>query len=428
MSRLRRQVKSYIASLRMTRFDMILFYEGKDNDPTFYIAVCDGLARETGISFDLRRADELPNAAQDSRSGTGGKTTLLRASEFWEKWKTARLIGWIQSKRVFFCVDRDLEGEAPDDAVKGIVRTRLHSVENHLIRGTDLSSALSIAFGFRKSEIQAELPVSDCYTHLAALWRDWTVYCVLALRMKVGVGGYGRTTSPINVPAHCTASPALMAREYEILRGAAQLSDSDFHRLQAEAEAEVDHLLASGMIDSVFKGKWYADILFSTFSSITKFQSQCQSSGKKGIWIGVRARFELSSEDLQYYRERLFLVKSVRRPASGRAADQVPECVITSRAPRPDSRTGFYPKPMTWGLIQYQTLGHTHFNTFSCYKRSPYLQIPAAKHLSEDPLERTRVRYGLHIYGYVIVPEHVHLLLSEPADESRAPAGRTRPL
>ena len=37
----------------------------------------------------------------------------------------------------------------------------------------------------------------------------------------------------------------------------------------------------------------------------------------------------------------------------------------------------------------------------------------------EDPfllaLEKTRLRFGMQVYGYVVMPEHVHLLVSEPA-------------
>jgi putative transposase len=33
----------------------------------------------------------------------------------------------------------------------------------------------------------------------------------------------------------------------------------------------------------------------------------------------------------------------------------------------------------------------------------------------EEALERVRLRYGLYVIGYVVMPEHVHLLLSEPA-------------
>jgi putative transposase len=34
--------------------------------------------------------------------------------------------------------------------------------------------------------------------------------------------------------------------------------------------------------------------------------------------------------------------------------------------------------------------------------------------LVEDALDRMRLRYKLEVAGYVVMPEHVHLLLSEP--------------
>ena len=37
-------------------------------------------------------------------------------------------------------------------------------------------------------------------------------------------------------------------------------------------------------------------------------------------------------------------------------------------------------------------------------------------------LERVRQTYCLCIYGYVVMPEHVHLLLNEPERETRARA------
>jgi len=69
---------------------------------------------------------------------------------------------------------------------------------------------------------------------------------------------------------------------------------------------------------------------------------------------------------------------------------------------------------MPTGLIRYQNTGNTHFITFSCYRRQAYLNTPAARSLFERSLETIRQRYDLLVRGYVIMPEHVHLLLSEP--------------
>jgi putative transposase len=73
--------------------------------------------------------------------------------------------------------------------------------------------------------------------------------------------------------------------------------------------------------------------------------------------------------------------------------------------------------PMPFGLKRYQTAGHDHFLTFSCYDRKPYLRSAAARDLFEQSLERTRRKYGFDIFAYVVMPEHVHLLVSEPPVE-----------
>jgi len=69
---------------------------------------------------------------------------------------------------------------------------------------------------------------------------------------------------------------------------------------------------------------------------------------------------------------------------------------------------------MPWGLKGYQQAGALHFVTFSCYRRQPLLASSQAKRVFEPTLERVRVGYGLFVTGYVVMPEHVHLLLSEP--------------
>ena len=69
---------------------------------------------------------------------------------------------------------------------------------------------------------------------------------------------------------------------------------------------------------------------------------------------------------------------------------------------------------MPWGLRRYQQTQQLHFITFSCYRRLPYLQSTGAKRRFEIALEEVRARYGMLVFGYVIMPEHVHLLISEP--------------
>ncbi len=52
--------------------------------------------------------------------------------------------------------------------------------------------------------------------------------------------------------------------------------------------------------------------------------------------------------------------------------------------------------------------------TFSCYRRVPLLDTPEARRTFEVTLEQVRRWYGFCVIGYVVMPEHVHLLVSEP--------------
>ncbi len=69
---------------------------------------------------------------------------------------------------------------------------------------------------------------------------------------------------------------------------------------------------------------------------------------------------------------------------------------------------------MPRGLVRYQHTGNFHFLTFSCFHRAPYLASPSARNLFEDALERIRLRAKFNVAGYVVIPEHVHLLIGEP--------------
>ena len=64
-----------------------------------------------------------------------------------------------------------------------------------------------------------------------------------------------------------------------------------------------------------------------------------------------------------------------------------------------------------------QQTGNLHFITFSCQDRNPYLLSPESKSLFESVLESRRKQYSFHVVGYVVMPEHVHLLLTEPPRE-----------
>jgi putative transposase len=79
---------------------------------------------------------------------------------------------------------------------------------------------------------------------------------------------------------------------------------------------------------------------------------------------------------------------------------------------------------MPSGLKRYQTSGHDHFITFTCYHRFPYLNDDHARTLFEQTLETLRQRHQFYLYGYVLMPDHVHLLMSEPQEHLLADSMR----
>ncbi len=77
---------------------------------------------------------------------------------------------------------------------------------------------------------------------------------------------------------------------------------------------------------------------------------------------------------------------------------------------------------MPWGLKRFHESRQLHFLTTSCFHRRPKFVSPQARTTFESSLEQVRQQYGLLVYGYVVMPEHVHLLVSEPERDTLARA------
>lgn len=70
-----------------------------------------------------------------------------------------------------------------------------------------------------------------------------------------------------------------------------------------------------------------------------------------------------------------------------------------------------YPVPNR--LKRFYGSGDLHFITSSCYRRQPLLGTPERRDLFLTVLEQVRLRYEFVVLGYVVMPEHFHLLVSE---------------
>jgi putative transposase len=69
---------------------------------------------------------------------------------------------------------------------------------------------------------------------------------------------------------------------------------------------------------------------------------------------------------------------------------------------------------MPAGLKRLYGKGHLQFITFSCYRRLPLLKTVRARDIFVKELGKIRDEMGFQLIGYVVMPEHVHLLISEP--------------
>jgi len=69
---------------------------------------------------------------------------------------------------------------------------------------------------------------------------------------------------------------------------------------------------------------------------------------------------------------------------------------------------------MPTGLKRYYGAGHAHFITCGCYRRIPWLDTAARRDLFLTILEELRQRCRFVVIGYVVMPDHFHLLISEP--------------
>ncbi len=74
------------------------------------------------------------------------------------------------------------------------------------------------------------------------------------------------------------------------------------------------------------------------------------------------------------------------------------------------------------GLKRLHQSGQAHFLPFSCYHRLPLLATMRMEEAFLFALERVRRSLGIVVFGYVVMPEHVHLLVSEPCVDTLAKA------
>ena len=68
-------------------------------------------------------------------------------------------------------------------------------------------------------------------------------------------------------------------------------------------------------------------------------------------------------------------------------------------------------------LKHYDNLGTIRFITFSCHRRLQLLMDDYIRMIIIENLKQIREKYRIKLYGYVIMPEHIHLVIYPPGKE-----------
>ena len=66
---------------------------------------------------------------------------------------------------------------------------------------------------------------------------------------------------------------------------------------------------------------------------------------------------------------------------------------------------------------RYNTPGDAHFLTFSCFRREAFLSADRSRRWFIDALADARRKHGFDLWAYVVMPEHVHLVIYPRADD-----------
>ncbi len=68
-------------------------------------------------------------------------------------------------------------------------------------------------------------------------------------------------------------------------------------------------------------------------------------------------------------------------------------------------------------MRRWEVPGDIRFITFSCQRRLPLLGNPAIRDVFARSLDAARRRHGFSLYAWVVMPEHVHLLVRPRSDQ-----------
>ncbi|MFH0883674.1 MAG: transposase [bacterium] len=82
----------------------------------------------------------------------------------------------------------------------------------------------------------------------------------------------------------------------------------------------------------------------------------------------------------------------------------------------------FQPSPLPSAMTtRYQDTAHARYLTFGCYRRKHLFSHPELADLFVKKLDRWRNQHSFRLWAYVVMPNHVHLLIHDPGADLGKP-------
>jgi len=148
------------------------------------------------------------------------------------------------------------------------------------------------------------------------------------------------------------------------------------------------------------------------------FAEEC-SGEEHGVEFGAHQNYERNDVHPHQQRDG----GGLAQPCSNTARDAPPVAVsrvgccelsLACSSVTAKSSRSCYMVSMPTNLHRCYGAGYSHFITTSCYQCRPLLGTPRSRDLFLEVMEQIGQRHQLVVVGYVVMPEHVHLLVSEP--------------
>lgn len=259
MTRLTHSFSAYLRYMQMSGHQLFVFVEGKKTDPYFYDRICCSVCRTAGVSYQIRRSQELAK-------GIGGKQALLCFFEYLRSKSALVDVFKGKSTGVLFFLDKDVDDFLRTQRCSPhVVYTYYYDVENHIFLEADLVDAAAASASLDHQEVLASITGGEGWrSGVAERWKEWVTLCLFVAKKKVNCESNYRVPSRINNPTHGPVDQAAYRQCQERIQTRLGLTERKFKRSFRRVAGLVDAIYAQGEHDRVFKGKWYPLVLAAT--------------------------------------------------------------------------------------------------------------------------------------------------------------------